>query len=943
MTTAISERVTRAQPVRGQESGQLAAEKLAIPVQKLPLLPRQRISDLISKATANRVTVVRGPGGAGKTVACAMWAGGQTPGSDPVAWVSLDPDDRKPERLWANISAALGIATDADPGDSAFPLRLAQAAQRLERPVTLVIDDVQELADSDAVAGLDLLVKHGPWQLRLLLSGRHLAGLAIARLQVGGELAEIGPLDLACTTQEAQEYFAMLGIELPPARLSELVDRTGGWITGLRLAALRVTEPPWQISGDEPLVADYLRAEILAGLSSAKRDFLLRTSVADQISGDLADTLTNGSQGTATLDQLCKENLMISPAAEHAEYRYHPLMLDLLRADLHRDRPAEVPALTARLARWQADHGQHGAALANAARAGDWELGARVLAEAGPQLLLPGQAAELEPVLASFPASSYTRHAAVAGALAAAGLRTGDTGAAQLHLDNATAALPACHPSERGVVGTWLRALRLMHATELGTADAPMVEQATRLASQASAAAGRGAERQAAGLLWTAIGVTALSDLRIAEARDATTRACRLLAAGGRAEFGAQANGWRAIAEAMYGDLLTASDLLADRVALGEGEPDAARLADIATVYWHLAKDETAAARRLLDSCGGHERGHRPGSRTAELLVLAARARLALCEGDQGAARRQLTRLRYEAARPSAAQPVPGRGLAGTGLAGTGLASTGLAGSGLPGLAGLPGTGLPGTGLPGTGLPGTGLPGTGLPGTGLASTGLAVLDADIALGEGNAAGARQVLARASQGGPERADLLLGSAKAGLAQGDSSSALAITQSCLTGAAGQLTLRDQVSALVTAAVAHRRLGQPEQAADQLGFALALAEPHGLYRPFVDGGQAARSALAVLIRPVHPGAAAAARILQRFDTRPARSAEVSVTMPLTGSELAVLRFLPSHMTNQEIAEALFLSINTVKTHLRSVYRKLGVTTRRQAISAAGRLGLL
>ena len=98
-------------------------------------------------------------------------------------------------------------------------------------------------------------------------------------------------------------------------------------------------------------------------------------------------------------------------------------------------------------------------------------------------------------------------------------------------------------------------------------------------------------------------------------------------------------------------------------------------------------------------------------------------------------------------------------------------------------------------------------------------------------------------------------------------------------------------------------------------------------------------------MLIRPVSQGAAFAARILQRFDTAPASPPGQPhvACVPLTSSEIAVLRFLPSHMTNQEIAEALFLSINTVKTHLRSVYRKLGVATRRQAIARGGKLGLL
>ncbi len=222
--------------------------------------------------------------------------------------------------------------------------------------------------------------------------------------------------------------------------------------------------------------------------------------------------------------------------------------------------------------------------------------------------------------------------------------------------------------------------------------------------------------------------------------------------------------------------------------------------------------------------------------------------------------------------------------------------------------------------------------------------GLAALDADVALGEGDPAKARLALARAEAADPACAELLtLNWARLLLTEGDCPAALARAQSRLATEGDEISLRDRICALVTAAIALRRLGHAEAAADQLGYALALAEPHGEYRPFLDGGAAARSALTVLIRPTSQGAACAARILQRFETRPSRPPDNQTTVPLTGSELAVLRFLPSHLTNQEIAEALFLSINTVKTHLRSVYRKLGVTTRRQAISAAGRLGLL
>ena len=907
------------------------SDKLRVPVPSVPLLHRQRVTNLIQSALANRVTTVYGPTGAGKTIACATWASdihGAAAGR--TAWVSLDPADREPGQLWASVGTALATTPAArdvftqlpHPGDASYPLRLAEAAQRLRRPVTLIIDDVQELAGSGAVASLDLLVRHGPAQLRLLLSGRHFAGLGVARLRVGGELAEIGTAELACTADEARAYFAMIGIDLPTERLDDLLSRTQGWITGLRLAAMRsgparMPGAPWRISGDEPHVADYLRDEVLATLPAHHRDFLLRTCVTDAICGDLADALTEGDGGTATLDQLSRENVMVRPVVETqsvapgaVEYSYHPLLLDLLRAQLRRDLPAEVPQLTRKAARWQAAHGRHADALRNAAQAGDWDFGARLLSKAGPELLLPGPAAALEPVLATFPASRFASDASVAGALAAAGLRTGDVAATQVHLDNADAALSRCLASQRMLVSTWLRALRLMHATSRGKADAELIDQGAAMAAKATANVCGDAEHEALGLLWNAVGVAALSCMRVADARDAMTQACRHLRAARHSEFLSHANGWRAVAEAMYGDLLTAGELVAEVAQPTAGAPsDPAdrlpqRLADLASAYSHLAKDETANARRLLDRCDAGGSARDCDSIVASSLATVARARLALCDGDQGAARRLLTKLRYQgmhraggSRRRSDSHQAWGR-----------------------------------------------TPVTAGEAPGAIDDALATLDADIALGEGNLAGARLALARADhdvQG--DRADLRLVSARVLLAEGDSQAALERAETCLTDAAAQVTLRDQISALVTAAVARRRLGQPEQAADQLGYALALAEPHGLYRPFLDAGSAARSALTGLIRPANQGAAVAARILQRFDTRQARPADAPAVVPLTCSELAVLRFLPSHMTNQEIAESLFLSINTVKTHLRSVYRKLGVTTRRQAISAAGRLGLL
>jgi LuxR family maltose regulon positive regulatory protein len=146
-------------------------------------------------------------------------------------------------------------------------------------------------------------------------------------------------------------------------------------------------------------------------------------------------------------------------------------------------------------------------------------------------------------------------------------------------------------------------------------------------------------------------------------------------------------------------------------------------------------------------------------------------------------------------------------------------------------------------------------------------------------------------------------------------------------------------------VAAAAATRRLGDAPRAAALLEEALGLAEPEGAYRVFLDGGLAVRAAITVLVPSASAHAGFAGRILERFDTsRPRlRGAEALAKVRLTESEQAVLCFLPSHMTNEEISQALFLSVNTVKTHLRSAYRKLGVGSRRDAIATGRRLGLL
>jgi len=909
---------------RGARAGsgggpELLAAKLRIPQLGLPMLRRRRVMDLIDQAAGHRLTVVSGPAGAGKTVACRAWASAPRPGHR-VAWLTLDGEDRDPARFWAYVQAALtpvmpgGSVVPAVAGEAAgaFALRLAEAAQLLTEPVTLVLDDVHELTGGPVVEGLDQLIRHAPPTLRLILSGRCPPPLQLARLRLSGDVADVTPADLACRTEEADAYFAMLGLDVQPHVRDEVLRRTEGWMAGLRLAAMTAAGQQQEsaaggpipgdtvpggtvtgISGDEPLVTDYLSDEVLGRQPPETRMFMLRTSVTDRISGDLADALTGQPGGARTLDRLSRENSFVETVGhEQGIYRYHPLLRDVLAAERARQIPQEVPVLLARAARWHAAQDQGIDALRCAAQAGDWDYAVHLLAEAGTAALIRNGAQALDEVLALFPAERRASDAAVAAALTAVMLWTGDPDGAEHHLETAARALGRCSPAERRLLEPWLAALRVMQAASSSSADPGLLARGWALAEQGQAIAGTRPENRALGLLWFALGAARLRRWEIGAARYALNHACRQLTAGGFTELCARARGWQALAEAWYGDLAAAEKALGEQRAsapggdprIPGGEPGTSCLAVLGSAQMSLARDDLAAVRKLLDDCGEQEArmAQLPGEPDLAAVCGLLRARTALADGDATGARAMMLRLRDTSA----------------------------------------------------------------PGDPPLERILTLLDCEIAVRAGDAVQARMMLAPLTSG-PEadRADtrLLLGQLL--LSEADFRAAIDAVAPIIDGTADELTIHGKIAALLVAAVASRRAGLTETAAELLQQALALAEPDNAYRVFLDAGQPARSAITVLIPPTSSSAGFASRILERFDTQLPHAAGVpeQAAVQLTDSELAVLRFLPSHLTNQEIAEALFLSVNTVKTHLRAAYRKLGVASRRAAIARARRLDLL
>jgi LuxR family transcriptional regulator, maltose regulon positive regulatory protein len=868
----------------------LLEDKLRVPRLGADVIPRSRLTGLIERAAVHPVTAITAPAGAGKSVACATWAAAVAR-SRRVTWLNLDDGDREPGRFWAYMSAALAVGgsdltsspvpRSRGPADD-LPISLMDTMRDLAAPVALVLDDVHVLADSGVLPGLGYLIHHAPPTLRIILCGRRVPGLHLARMRVAGDLAEVDTADLACTPEETDAYFAKLGLAADPAERDDLLRRTQGWMAGLRLAALRAnrdgTVNVGGISGD-PLLADYMRDEVLDRQPAQIQLFLRQTSVAERLTGEYADWLTREPGGARILDQLDRENSFVA-RDESGQYRYHPCLREVLLAELRRT-PEEVPVLFGRAARWHAARGDVVQAMRCAAEAGDWDQASLVLAEAGIAGVLPGRMAALEEALRLFPAERRSGDPVVAAALAAARLCGGDPDSATAYRGYAAEALADHAEPSRPLVELWLAALRVMQTADT---DPGALDDGWALAEKTQSRAGTLSAHRALGLLWLALGTAMLSRWRITDARRALGHASHQLAAAGPGVPRERALGWQALAEVLYGDLGAAQPIIARLRGPDLPDPAGQYLATLAAAALAVERDELRSAAELLDSLDSRALAGIPGEPDTGVLRMLVRARVALAAGDTAGARSIVTLVREKS----------GQNL----------------------------------------LP------------------LAAFDADIALQAGDipvaaaTLGPPDGLAERPPRDPEQAVVV---ARLLLAQGDPGGALDMASRWMDGSAiPGSTLRNRITALLTATIANRRLSAHADAAALLEQALMIAEPHDAYRPFLDLGGAIHSAIAIMVPPASPAAAFAARVQERFVCQlPPKAAgngsASDAAPPLTASEMAVLRLLHSHLTNQEIADALYLSVNTIKTHLRSTYHKLGVTSRRDAVARGRRLQLL
>jgi LuxR family maltose regulon positive regulatory protein len=871
------------------------------------LIDRGDLLAALDRAAASKVTIISAPAGSGKTSLLRAWAG--RPGqAHRLALVQVQRDQHDAQQFWLALLDAVRHATGASSGaeppaatpDFNAPAMAGRVLSELADAcggITLVIDDLHELTSPEALAQLARLLTNLPSQVHAILTTRHDVRLGLHQLRLAGELAEIRGADLRFSERETRELLDASGIALSAAGAALLHQRTEGWAAGLRLAAISLAGHPdperfvTEFSGSDRTVAEYLLAEMLERQPPDVQDLLLRTSLLDRVNGELADLLTGRPGSEQILLSLEDANAFVeSLDPERTWFRYHHLFADLLRLELRRRLPEEVPALHRRAAGWFTRHGQLAEAIRHTQAAGDWADAARLLADHSFSLTLDGQAQTMQALLLAFPPGGD--HPELALVRAMGDLAQGRLDEAAAHLAVAETHAGTAPPDRQRRLQVAIVSLKLSLARRRGHL-AGVIEQARFLASPVTGPSDEdialGSDLRAVALMdlgtaeaWTLGRPDAERHLR--EGADLARQIGRpylevgCLAQLGFASIFHSAAMPKADAFATTQRRCREAIALAERYGWGTEPVIAPALMTLAgTMVWLGEFDEGEQWLRRTERALQTDTG--PDIRlllhqTAGMLH-AGRGRHHEALEEFGAAEHLASQL--EGSQALASQV-------------TGWLLATQARAGLPGEA---------------------------------RARLAALDDE----------------RASSGEIRNALAVIC-----LAEGNPAAALAAVADVLDGTAPVLGYTTVTEAHLLAGLAHRQLGDQRAASQAAERALALAESDRLVLPFAMTGSA--GLLEALPRHQTAHGALLADILDVLHSSSPVAEEQSSLPPaeeLSPGELRVLRYLPTNLSRPEIASELSVSLNTVSTHLRSIYAKLQVRDRSSAVQRARELRLL
>jgi LuxR family maltose regulon positive regulatory protein len=403
--------------------GSIIQTKLYVPRRRGATVPRPRLSDRLSCGTHARLMLVSAPAGFGKTTLLAAWLASPAQRERLTAWLSLDQSDNDPAGFWTYVIAAVQRVA---PGVGRSSLALIEAAHTpielvlgtflnelstVPNALMLVLDDYHVIGDRRVHDGMVFLLDRLPPHVHLVIASRADPSLPIARLRARGELVEIRAADLRFTPNEAAAYFKdVMGLDLGERELATLAGRTEGWIAALQLAALsmqgrdNVAEFIDGFAGGDRFIVDYLVEEVLQRQADQVHEFLLKTSILSRLTGPLCDAVTGQEGGKAMLEALDRANLFLVALDDRRQwYRYHHLFADVLRAHLADQHPHQVVELHRRASAWCERNAERAEAIRHAFAAGDFGHAADLVELEWPALALAKQDLTLRGWLAALP------------------------------------------------------------------------------------------------------------------------------------------------------------------------------------------------------------------------------------------------------------------------------------------------------------------------------------------------------------------------------------------------------------------------------------------------------------------------------------------------------------------------------------------------------------
>jgi LuxR family maltose regulon positive regulatory protein len=900
-----------------------------------------------------KLTLISAPAGFGKTTLLSEWLIGR---ERPAAWLSLDEGDNDPARFLTYLIASLqqlalrrptnpsregAEGIEASIGDEA--MRALQASQPLAPPIEailislinqiaaiperiiLVLDDYHVIEAYAVDQALNFLLDHLPLAMHLVIASRIDPSLPLSRLRARDQMTEIREADLRFSVDESRTFLdQVMGLNLSAENVAALDQRTEGWIVGLQLAALSmqgletgddIAKFVDRFTGSDRYIHDYLTDEVLRQRPGGTEEFLLQTSILNHLCGPLCDAVRSGPAETprssydssslarqgsqAILESLEAANLFIIPLDnERRWYRYHHLFADLLRQRLQRRQPDVVADLHRRASVWYEQHDLEIEAFNHAAAAHDVERAVRLIEGKGVALTLRGGLAPVLNWLKSLPAAEMDRKPGLwimyGSALMIGGQRTG----VEEKLQAAEAALR-----------------HLQHGAEpVSTAPTAGAETGFEDLDEHT--------RDLIGRIAT-IRATMALDRNQEEVIVQYGRALQYLHPDNLAS--------RTTTTWMLG---IAHNRQGDRAAARQGFSEAISICEASgNIFLNIL-----ASTGLGQLQEGSNQLHEAADTYQRILQMVGDPpHPAGCEAHLG-----LARIHYEWNDMEAAQQ---HGQQSAGLARQIDSVDSFAGSAVF--------------LSRLGLTQGDLAGATahlaeaerfvrqhdfvyqLPDVAAARVGLLLQQGDLAAAAELAA---------------EYELPVSQARVYLGQGDPSAALAVLGPFRQRAEEKGWQDDVLKVAVLQALAHQAAGDMERAVQNLGDALALAEPGGFIRTFVDEGAPMANMISEAAdRGVRP--AYARKLLAAFGIDqqpeqprgPASQVESQAQFvqpliePLSPRELEVLQLIAQGLTNREIGEKLYLALNTIKAHNANIFGKLDVHRRTEAVARARELGLL